>query len=96
MRFIGEEEAVRELGDAIGYGRLMQLTEQLWAEANARNGVPKGAEHAHYCCVALLVPCVCVGGEPEDTAHCDWCCGAGRVTKAVHKLIAAAPTVEPG
>lgn len=70
-----EENAVRDLGEHIGYGNMMQLAERLWNEAQ-----PGGA-HSVGCCVAFLVPCPCV--DRVDRVKCDWCCGAGRVTKRV-------------
>jgi hypothetical protein len=69
-----EEKAVRELGDRIGYGRMMQLAEQIWRT------LPYGDKGAHSVgpCVGLLVPC-----PHPDGPNCDWCCGSGRVTKRV-------------
>ena len=76
-----EELAVRELGQKIGFGRIMQLGEQLWREALVPKNL-QGGEHACGPCVAFLVPCPCKGA-----AHCDWCCGAGRVTKRVREAM---------
>ena len=70
--------AVKKLGDEIGYGYMMQLAEELWAE------IAPGAQHTVGTCGALLVPCVCVHTGP---AECDWCCGVGRVTHRVRKTI---------
>jgi len=83
-----EEVMVRNLGDQIGYGRTMQLCEQIWNEKLKAQGLPEGA-HATYCCTQFLVPCP---GCPEARAkdeHCDWCCGAGRVTEKVAETIKA-------
>ncbi len=72
-----EEDMARTLGNRIGYGRMMQLGEQLWREMLAKTGL-EGGEHSTGCAVTFLVPCDCA------QAHkCDWCCGAGRVTKRV-------------
>jgi hypothetical protein len=72
--------AVRRLGEAIGYGNLMVTAERAWRESL---GEHSGGEFAVYCCAFSLVECVCL-----DNKHgCEWCCGAGRVTKAVHALI---------
>ncbi len=75
-----EEEAVRELGKRI---RVMQAAERLWGDALEADGLPRGGAHSVGCCVAFLVPC------PGCTDHktCDWCCGAGRVTKRVAQAI---------
>lgn len=70
-----EELHVRELGERIGYGRMMQLSEQIW------NGKIPGGAHSVGPCVALLVRCKHPGSESAGT--CDWCCGSGRVTKRV-------------
>lgn len=72
---LAEKELVQHLGESIGYGRTMQLCEQLWNEK-----MP-GAAHSCGPCLACLVPCACV--EAGEAATCDWCCGAGRVTKRV-------------
>lgn len=71
-----EEEAVRALGDRIGFGRLMQLAEQTWREAS---GHP-GSEHTTGPCAVFMVPCPC---REAGESSCDWCCGAGRVTRRV-------------
>lgn len=81
-----EEAAVRRLGDAIGYGRVMQLAEQEWRKILAPLGL-EGAEHSTGPCVALMAPCPHPGsGGP---GNCEWCCGAGRVTQRVLKAIKA-------
>lgn len=70
-----EENAVRELGDLIGYGRMMQLAEQIWEKK-----MP-GAAHSTGPCTSMLVPCPHL--ERDENLHCKWCCGSGRVTKRV-------------
>lgn len=82
---MSEESLVRELGGAIGYGRMMQLAEQEWRKLLARSG-HAGGEHTTGPCASSMVPCQCrTEKEPQLDAngHCDWCCGAGRVTKHV-------------
>jgi hypothetical protein len=79
-----EERAVRDLGERIGYGRVMQLVEKIW---NAK--VPGGA-HSHGPCVAFLVPCPCPASGRDANGHCEWCCGAGRVTARVARAMAEA------
>lgn len=88
-RLDAEEEAVRRLGDQIGYGRLMQAAEAVWRRKAIAQGTP-GSEHTTGPCAAAMVPCPCRTGGAEDNhpewftgGHCDWCCGAGRVTKRV-------------
>lgn len=78
-----EAMAVRELGDRIGYGRLMQLAEQEWREFAASKGLD-GSEHTVGTCAAFLVPCP----HPikDSSGHCDICCGSGRITKGVLEL----------
>lgn len=71
---------VRKVGDEIGYGRTMQLCEQLWREIL---GPLAGGEFGLHCCVGSLVQCPgCKPGAP-----CDWCCGSSRVTKRVAQAI---------
>lgn len=69
-----EECDVRELGDRIGYGRLMQAAEKIWGE------LQPGLQHSVGPGASLLVKCPCRENGP---ANCDWCCGAGRVTERV-------------
>jgi hypothetical protein len=79
-----EVYAVRELGDRIGYGRMMQLAERLWGDKLVREGggneQMRGGAHSVGPCVGMLVQCVCEG---RDMGNCDWCCGTGRVTRLV-------------
>ncbi len=84
-----EARPVRDLGNSIGFGRLMQLVEQEWRAFAIMNGT-EGSEHTRGPCAAMMVPCGCRDSEPrrswysdDDMVHCDWCCGAGRVTERV-------------
>jgi len=77
-----EENAVRQLGELIGYGRTMQLCEQIWS---AKGGINSGVAHSVGPCVAFMVPCP--HPELDDNGHCDWCCGSGRVTDRVLKAM---------
>lgn len=83
-----EESLVRTVGDQIGYGRTMQLCEQLWRETLKKDGL-EGGEHSALvvtgCCVTFLVPCPGKAHRKkrDEHEHCDWCCGAGRVTEKV-------------
>lgn len=74
-----EERDVRELGDRIGYGRMMQLAEQIWRT------LPYGDKGAHSVgpCVGLLVKCPHPKNGRDKNGHCEWCCGSGRVTERV-------------
>lgn len=83
-----EEDLVREVGRSIGYGRTMQLCEQLWREdLVAIHNLPPGGELTVYACAALMVPCPCPENGRDANGHCDWCCGAKRVTKRVLEAI---------
>lgn len=78
VRRNAEKREVRALGDRIGYGNVMALAEQIW------NDKDRGAAHSVGPCVAFLVPCRHIGYTP---INCDWCCGAGRVTKKVDEVM---------
>lgn len=80
MTWDEEENAVRTLGDDIGYGRMMQLAEQLWRK---RLGGLQGGEHTTGPCAVFMVPCPHPENGQDANGHCDWCCGSGRVTKKV-------------
>ena len=85
-----EEKLVREIGRSIGYGRTMQLCEQLWREDLVEiHHLKPGGEHTTGPCAAMMVPCPCQKNGRDANGHCDWCCGAGRVTKRVRKAIMA-------
>lgn len=81
-----EENAVRQLGDLIGYGRLMQLGEQMWRKKLVVDGL-EGGEHTVGTCATFLMPCPHPPLGRDANGHCDWCCGAGRITKRVFKAI---------
>lgn len=88
-RLDAEERQVELLGDAIGYGRLMQAAETVWRRKAKANGTP-GSEHTTGPCAAFMTRCPhhddgAKEAHPEwfSAGHCDWCCGAGRVTQRV-------------
>lgn len=83
-REMSERDAAVWLGERIGYGRMMQLAEKLWRERLETDGLD-GGEHAAYCCASFLVSCACIE-QGTGPVGCDWCCGAGRVTKLVHRV----------
>lgn len=86
MRNDEEENAVRTLADEIGYGRTMQLAEQLWRKKLATTGL-EGGEHTTGPCATFMVPCPHPPTGRDANGHCDWCCGCGRITKRVFKAI---------
>ncbi len=87
---------VRELGDRIGYGNMMQLAERIWDQKLLDDGLPEGGAHSVGCCTTFLVACPAPQhkedfepyGDGSDR-HCDWCCGSGRVTQRVALAMAA-------
>lgn len=81
-----EEAAVLMVGEAIGYGRTMQLAEQLWRKKLAMSGL-EGGEHTTGPCATFMVPCPHPPLGRDVNGHCDWCCGSGRITKRVFKAI---------
>lgn len=78
-----EENAVRQLGNEIGYGRMMQLAEQVWRKKLMADGLA-GGEHTTGPCAAFMVPCP--HPERDANGHCDWCCGAGRIAKRIAEI----------
>lgn len=72
-----ERVMVANLGDEIGFGRMMQLAQSVWRDRV--NG--KGSEFAYGPCVSMTVPCP--HPEKDANGHCEWCCGSGWVTKRV-------------
>lgn len=75
-----ESSRVSDLCEQIGYGRVMQLAEELWGAKARADGIP-GSEITTGPCAVMMVPCP----HPvrDDNGHCEVCCGAGRVTKWV-------------
>ena len=78
MNDMGEKEAVRRLGNLIGYGRMMQLAQENWREKLEEDSLG-GGEFAYGPCVVFTVPCDCGGS-------CDWCCGSQWLTKKVKEI----------
>lgn len=75
-----ESRLVRELGNRIGFGRLMQLAQQEWR----RTTEFPGSEFAYGPCVSGTVVCGCVSYNQAPT--CDWCNGSGWLTKKVREV----------
>lgn len=71
-----EISEVKYLGERIGFGRMMQLAEEMWEQKD-----PGGA-HSVGPCTFFLVPCPHSYSE-GDGVKCEWCCGSGRVTRKV-------------
>jgi hypothetical protein len=80
---MSEEAKVQELGDKIGYGRIMQLAQELWRNKLALEGMA-GGELTVGPCAAMMVPCI----HPvvDSNGHCKVCCGSGSVTKWIATL----------
>lgn len=76
-----DDAAVRALGERIGYGNLMHITERMWRESLEPVGLA-GGEFAVGPCVRALVPCECTF-QTGRLDLCDWCCGTGRITQRV-------------
>jgi hypothetical protein len=88
-----EKADVQDLGDRIGYGRMMQLAQECWREslvAQRYPGFPPGMEFQYGPCVSETVPCGC-----GHVSACDWCCGAGWLTKKVKALQDQAAGIAP-
>lgn len=78
-----QKSTVEMIGDDIGYGRLMQLAEQIWKE----KAESSGGEHTVGPCAFFMTPCK--HWIKDDNGHCEICCGAGRVTKGVARYMEA-------
>ena len=80
-----EREAVERIGAQIGYGRLMDLAEQVWGERLATEG-RAGGQHTVGPCADFIVPCTHPVRDVNDP--CGVCCGSGRVTRWVAENLA--------
>lgn len=90
-----EAKAVREIGERIGYGRIMQLAEKLWREKLIEQGHP-GGEHTTGPCAAFMLPCPCPESGRDAAGHCEWCSGTRRVTQRVRTAILAFDLTDAG
>lgn len=81
-----ERQAVRKLGDSIGYGNLMSTASDVWASL-ARANKTDGSNFVVGPCAAMVETCPHEFDASEKfldkNGHCDWCCGSGWVTKRV-------------
>lgn len=82
---MSEKSLVTLVGDSIGYGRTMQLCEEIWREKEVLRTGKSGGEHTTGPCAFFMVPCPHT--IKDEMGHCDICCGAGRITKGVLKLL---------
>ncbi len=78
-----ENEAIAIM-QKIGFGRSMQLAETAWRKSL---GKYSGGELIVYCCASNMVECSGCKTARQNGEHCDWCCGAGRVTEKVAEVI---------
>ena len=82
MNTAEEENAVRQLGEVIGYGRIMQLCVSIWNYKQPGGALTIGP------CISQMVPCPHPDSGRDMNGHCDWCCGSGLVTRKVLTAIA--------
>jgi hypothetical protein len=77
---MSEETEVSEFCEKYGYGRVMQIASQKWSQKAVSIGLP-GSGFVIGPCENATIPCGCNPQEP-----CEWCCGAGWLTKHVKSL----------
>lgn len=82
-----ERRAVEVMGERMGFGRIMQLAHQIWNERQP------GMAHVKGPCDAETVRCDHNGAEGHK---CDWCAGAGWVTKRVSEAMKNADALKRG
>jgi hypothetical protein len=70
-----QTQEVRNLGDRVGYGFVMQAAQYIWADKDAEAGHP-GGNFIVGCCEVFTVPCGC-------ESSCNWCQGSGWLTERV-------------
>lgn len=77
---MSEVTEVEKICERFGYGRVMQIASESWQEKASSEGTPGEGlvigPHA-----VMVVACGC---NPEYS--CQWCCGAGWLTKHVKSL----------
>lgn len=84
------DDEVYELGSRIGYGHMMYVARDGWAQHLKSTLGFSGGEFAIGPCVAGTVECVCK--EVRCSGICDYCRGCGWLTKAVKELIVTGNT----
>lgn len=81
-----EMDAVRQLGDRIGYGNLMHTASEIWASV-ARINKTDGSNFLVGPCASMVVTCPHEFDQTEkfldSNGHCEWCCNTGWVVKRV-------------
>jgi len=77
---------IEALCERIGYGNVMASASRLWAAKCDAKGEPRG-NFAVGACEVMTVPCPHPASGKDVRGHCDWCCGAGWVTKKVLEAI---------
>ncbi len=73
-----EKEFIKNVGDKMGYGRIMQLAQECWSDILKEEGFA-GGEFRIGPCVAMTVSCGCKTG-------CDWCGGSRWLTEHVKTI----------
>lgn len=77
-------DRVKELGEKIGYGNMMQLASDLWREYLSTMGLA-GGEFTVGPCRQMMVECKHT--IKDDNGHCELCCGTGLIVQYVnHRL----------
>lgn len=74
----GDRKLIDRLGKTHGYGYLMNLLRDLWAEHLQETGVSGIGAFEVGPAIGLTTECGC-----ERPAKCAWCCGTGWVTERV-------------
>lgn len=80
-----ERPLARALGEQIGFGRMMQLGQELWREYLEKEHGCAGGEFAMGPCQIFMVKCPHT--IKDKNGHCDICCGSGQITKGVLELL---------
>ncbi|MFS1436068.1 hypothetical protein [Vibrio lentus] len=71
---LAEKDVIKQC-EFLGFGRVMQMASQAWYEKDSHGALLVGTA------AGLVEKCGC---RPEG--NCDWCCGAGWLTKKVKSL----------
>ncbi len=87
MSAVRSREAVRRLGELMGFGAMMHLAEEVWRARLVEQGYPPGGEFAVGPCAAMMVECPCPDKERDRNGHCEVCCGSKRITKRVASML---------
>jgi len=86
---MNDESDVNKLGKIIGFGNMMHIASDLWAESLKKNiGTDSGAFVVGPCKGGIR-KCQCQ--EDGEPVSCHYCEGSGWLTKAVYDLIKEQP-----